>query len=150
MRKLTIDLGIEEFELDNGKILRFNPADLNLFDRFCASQDEILAVEREMTEKAEALGEKPSGEMFLRLMADADAKMKKILNRVFGGNNDFEDIFDGVNLMSVGTNGERVITNFIAAITPILEEGARRAANDEAVEAAAQIKAGQLQHGAKA
>lgn len=139
MRKLTIDLGIEEFEVDNGKVLRFNPADLNLFDRFCASQEEILAVEKKMVEKAEAIGEDMNGEAVIRLLAEADAEMKQILNHVFIGN-DFNDIFSGVNLLAVGANGERVVTNFLAAITPVLEEGARKAAKDVAKQDAAQIR----------
>lgn len=139
MRKLTIDLGIEEFEVDNGKILRFNPADLNLFDRFCTCQEDILAVEKKMVEKAEAIGEGMNGESVIRLLAEADAEMKQILNRVFVGN-DFEDIFSGVNLLAVGANGERVVTNFLAAITPVLQEGARKAAKDVAMQDAAQIR----------
>ena len=149
MRKLTIDLGIEEFEVDNGKVLRFNPADLNLFDRFCTAGEDILQAEREMVAQAEAAGEEMSGETMIRLLAETDAKMKKILNRVFGCGNDFDDIFNGVNMMTVGTNGERVITNFMAAITPILEEGARKAARVVAAQDAEKIQKNMQFHGKK-
>ena len=140
MKKLMIDLGIQEYEVAPGKILRFNPEDINLYDRIFRAMDEILQVEQELVEKAAKGGAEVSGEVVIRLLAEADSKMKKILNRVFGGSNDFEDIFDGVNLMAVGSNGERIITNFLAAITPIVEEGARKAAKDMARQDAARIQ----------
>ena len=140
MRKLTIDLGIEEFEVDNGKVLRFNPADVNLFNRFCAAQQDILQVEREMVEKAKAIGNDATGETVISLLAEADGKMKQILNKIFGCGNDFNDIFEGVNVMAVGANGERVITNFLAVIAPILQQGAQKAARNMAAQDAARIR----------
>ena len=57
--------------------------------------------------------------------------MKNILAWVFGHHNDFDAIFCGANVMSVAGNGERVITNFIHAIQPILEAGARKSAKQQ-------------------
>lgn len=140
MRKLAIDLGIEEFEVDNGKVLRFNPADVNLFNRFCAAQQDILQVEQEMVAKAQAIGNDATGETAISILAEADGKMKQILNKIFGCGNDFDDIFEGVNVMAVGINGERVITNFMAVIEPILQEGAQKAARKTAKQDAARIR----------
>lgn len=150
MRKLTIDLGIEEFEIAPGKILRFNPADINLFDRFCLAMNDIQAEEEEMEKKAKDMGEEASAEDLLRLLAETDSRIKKIFSGVFGTGNDFEDIFCGVNLMSVGTNDERVATNFINAVFPILEEGAKRAAKNMAIQDAEQIKMNRQQRRAQA
>lgn len=149
MKKLSIDLGVEEFEVDNGKVLRFNPADLNLFNRFLAAKEDILAVEAKMVEKAETIGDEMDGETVIRLIAEADAEMKQILNRVFGGGNDFDDIFSGVNLLAVGNNGERIVTNFIAAIAPVLEEGAKKAAKEIAAQDAENIRKGMQLRGGK-
>lgn len=140
MKKFTIDTGIEEFEINEGKILRFNPSDINLYKRFIDAQDEILTVEKRLVEKAEATGDNVTGEMVILLLSEADAEMKEILNRVFGEGNDFNDIFEGVNLMSVATNGERVVTNFLEAILPTIEEGAKKAAHAQAQGDAAQIR----------
>ena len=140
MKKFTIDTGIEEFEINGGKILRFNPSDINLYKRFIDAQDEMLAVEKKLVAKAEAAGDNVNGETVILLLSEADAEMKTILNRVFGEGNDFNDIFEGVNLMSVATNGERVVTNFVAAILPIIEEGAEKAARVQAQGDAARIR----------
>ena len=140
MKKFTIDTGIEEFEINGGKILRFNPADINLYKRFIDAQEEMLAVEKKLVAKAEAAGDDMNGEAVILLLSEADAEMKDVLNRVFGEGNDFNNIFEGVNLMSVATNGERVVTNFVAAILPIIEKGAQKAARAQAQGAAAKIR----------
>ena len=149
MKKFTIDTGIEEFEINEGKILRFNPSDINLYKRFIDAQGEILAVEKKLVEKAEAAGDNMTGETVILLLSEADAEMKAIFNHVFGEGNDFNDIFEGVNLMSVAGNGERVVTNFVAAITPTIEEGAKKAAHAQAAGRAAQIKGNRAQRRAK-
>ena len=61
--------------------------------------------------------------------------MKQVLNGIFGGENDFETLLEGVNLLAVADNGERVVTNLFAALEPILTEGARRCAEDKTAEA---------------
>lgn len=138
MRKLNIDIGVEEFEVFPGRVLRFNPADINLFNRLLNAQERIVCIEQRMVEKAGQLGD-ASGEEVIRLLAEADREMKKILEDVFIGN-DFEAIFAGVNMLSVCQNDERVITNFLAALQPVLEEGAKRAARMQANASAAAIK----------
>ena len=63
------------------------------------------------------------GTLVLKMLTDTDREVKKILADVFGNGNDFDEILEGVNLMAVGTNGERIITNFLNAIAPIFQEG---------------------------
>ena len=65
-------------------------------------------------------------------MTQADEKMKGILGWVFGPENDFQKLLGGVNLLAVADNGERVVTNFFAALEPVLVEGAKRCAGDVA------------------
>ncbi len=67
----------------------------------------------------------------------ADEKIKKILSEIFGTGNDFEAIFQGVNCTAVGHNGERIITNFLIAVTPIIKDGAEKIAKMEAQDAVA-------------
>ena len=141
MKKLTIDFGVEEFEINGGKILRFNPADLNVYNRLLDAQKKIIDIERRLEEGAEKLPPENTAEAAFELMAEADAEMKKLLQEIFGTENDFFDIFEGVNVMSVAANDERVITNFLAAIIPIIEEGAQRAARVRAKNAAGKVRA---------
>lgn len=58
--------------------------------------------------------------------------MKQLLNWIFGGDNDFHKLLDGVNLLAVADNGERVITNLLQALEPVLLEGAKRCADQQA------------------
>lgn len=127
MEKLKFDSGIKCYRLGSG-VLRCNPTDPNLYARFLQALQEVTAMEEELTAQAKDV----SGEGVIRLLSDADARIKDILNRVFGLDNDFSKILEGVNLMAVGSNGERLITNLFAALEPVLTEGAMACARAEA------------------
>lgn len=127
MEKFLIDDGVQEFGLAGG-VLRFNPADPNVYGRFLEAVEQLQAVEAELTAQAGA------GDV-LQLLQAADSKMKKILNHVFGEENDFHRLLRGVNLLAVAGNGQRVVTNLLEALEPVLVAGAKRCAG-EAVEAA--------------
>ena len=75
-----------------------------------------------------------SGEGALDLLVEADGKLKQKLGQVFPGN-DFAAIFQGVNLLAVGSNGHQVIENFLQALEPILTPGAKRCADGELLRA---------------
>lgn len=130
MQKLNFDLGLKEYEIGGG-VLRFNPNDLNLYVRFSEAGKRFSEVEEKLVAKAKEAGDQAPGKVMLQLMADADRETKKILAKIFGAHNDFDAIFCGANVMSVGANGERVITNFIHAITPIMKEGAKKCAKQQ-------------------
>lgn len=127
MEQLIFDSGLKEYQMPGG-ILRFNPADPNVYDRFFQAVDKIKAVEQEQMAKATILEKKKPGNMAeetLKILRETDKKMKRILNEVFANDNDFERLVQGVNLMAVGGNGERVITNLLEALMPIMEQGAK-------------------------
>lgn len=146
--KLNIDTGVKEYEVNGGGVLRFNPSDLNVYERFLEAQDKIAAIETELVERGKALpesaGEQQTGEAVVKIMAEADRRAKELLAWVFAGN-DFDALLGGVNLMAVGTNGERVVTNLFAALTPILEQGAQACADEKTGRAVAQAKANRAQ-----
>lgn len=125
MEQLTLDVGIKEYNINGNAILRFNPADPNLYARYIAAIDKIDAVEKEMQEKAKTIDENAPdyAKKSCNLMAEADSKVKSVLAETFGNGNDFEKIFDGVNVMAVAVNGERVIANFMNLVGPMLETG---------------------------
>lgn len=130
MEKLKFDSGIREFDLGCG-VLRFNPADPNLYSRFLKGAEELKSLEKELTEKAAALQEDTDGAQVVALLVEADTKMKVLLGKVFGEENDFEKILKGVNLMAVATNGQRVVTNLLQALEPVLLEGAELCAREK-------------------
>ena len=130
MQKLNFDLGFKEFEIGGG-VLRFNPSDPNVYSRFVAAADKLTGIEQRLTAKAKDYEGKKAGEAMLQLMKEADKETKELLSWIFGAQNDFEAIFCGANILGVGSNGERIITNFIHAVQPILEKGARNCAKNQ-------------------
>lgn len=139
MEKLIYDSGVREFQVNNDGVLRFNPTDPNVFDRFLDAQEKLMAIENELVAKGKNDQTGNIGAAIIRIMAEADRRAKAVLADVFGAQNDFDKILGGVNLMAVGANGERVVTNFVAALMPIMKEGARECASrkvETAVEAA--------------
>ena len=90
--------------------------------------DGMYAAANDAQQQAEAM----QGQEILKLMGTADEKMKGILNWVFGGSNDFHKLLEGINLLAVAENGERVVTNLFEALEPVLVEGAKLCAATQA------------------
>ena len=126
MKKIEFDAGLRKYELGNG-ILSFNPLDPNLYERFMQAADKFTALENELIEEARSHEEGAAN--VLEIMKRFDEKAKALLNNVFGPGNDFDEMLGCVNLMAVAENGERVITNLMNALTPILEQGAKECAS---------------------
>lgn len=141
--KLNIDTGVKEYRINDTGVLRFNASDPNVYDRFMLAMDEIQNIETETVEKANSIG--GDGRKVLALLREADLAIKAQLQRVFGAENDFDALLDGVNLMAVGANGERIVTNLIAALQPIVEEGLKGYTQGLADTAVASAKANRAQ-----
>lgn len=140
--ELNIDTGVEEFSVNGRGVLRFNPADPNLYHRFFAAGKTLERYDAELTAALGQLGgdEQQRAAAGLALLQDYDGRIKRLLGEIFGAGNDFDAILNGVNLAGVGANGRRVVQNLLEALTPILREGAERRlhAAADAAEAAAQ------------
>ena len=122
-------------------MLRFNPSDPNVYDRFFRAADDFRRIEQELTDGGlEGLEGQALAEGMVRRMEETDRKVKRTLNEVFGEPNDFDALLEGVNLMAVASNGERVVTNLLAALAPILEQGARECAEQSAAGAVQQAQ----------
>lgn len=115
-----LDIGVEEYRIVGGGVLRFHPGDPNLFARFLAAEKDIQALEKELAEAHQA------GFPVLQTMEAADEKIKEMLNRVFGGDNDFHKALGGVNLLAVGKDGRTLASVLFEALEKILKEGADR------------------------
>ena len=145
MEKIVFDSGIKEYEINGNGVLRFNPSDPNVYARFVDAADEIAKIEKALVQKAKEHEDKNDGAAALRLLAETDKQMKEILNGVFGNGNDFDVIMGGINLMAVATNGERVITNLIQALMPIMEAGAKLCSKQQVDNAVQQAKLNRAQ-----
>ena len=134
MEKLNINVGIKQYQLvKGGALLSFNPGDPNVYARYMEMVPQIKAVETEMAGKAKKVeaGAADAGERTLQIMRETDIRMKNILNKIFGNGNDFDAILLGVNLMAVTESGNRVISNVLEALTPIMNEGAKSCVDSE-------------------
>lgn len=138
MEQLIFDSGIKEYQINGKGVLRFNPSDPNVYERFFNAVDKIHEVEKEMAEKAKATDQEEqeaAGAIMLKLMREMDVKIKNILNDVFGFDNDFDSILCGVNLLAVASNGNRVVVNLLEALQPIMEAGAKVCADKDIAQA---------------
>ena len=135
MENIQLDSGIKTYKIQNGGELRFNPSDPNVYGRFLEAADKIKALEEKLVSEAKTTELNAGGSTVVRMMVNADKQIKEILNWVFGGGNDFEQILGGVNLLAMAENGQQVIGNLLAALEPILVEGAQRYAKEQCAEA---------------
>ena len=129
MKRIKLDSGVEQLAIGEG-VLRFNPKDPNLYVRFQEAVERLQQVEKELMASAPE-----DGSAAVALLHKADGKMKEILAWVFGPGNDFDRILGGVNLLAVAKNGERVVTNLFAALEPVLLDGAKACAAEQAAAA---------------
>lgn len=135
--KITFDSGVRQYEINGRAVLRFNPSDPALYKRFKEMADYLSSLEKEVAEKSETA---TNGMDMVDLLAEYDGKVKEKLRYVFGLENDFDEIFDGGNVMALASNGEMIITNFLDGIRPIIESGIKEYAKLEAKKAAAKHK----------
>ena len=144
MQSLTIDTGMKEYLINNHAVLRFNPSDPNLYHRFFAAAPKLDALDAELTEQLKALPAEPDdarAERGLALLTDYDHRIKALLTEIFGGENDFDKVLEGVNLAGTGANGKRVVQNLLDALTPILQDGAAQHLQTTAANARAEADA---------
>ena len=125
MEKIVFDSGVREYKLGQG-ILRFNPADPNLYLRFMDAGEKMRDLQNGLISESDS-----SGVSAVKLLEKADRQMKELLNWVFGEENDFHALLGGVNLLAVGSNGQRVIENLLDVLQPVLLEGAKACAQSQ-------------------
>lgn len=136
--KITFDSGVKQYEINGRAVLRFNPSDPNLYKRFKEIGDYLVSLEKEVSAKSK---DAASGMDMVELLSEYDGKVKEKLRYVFGQENDFEDIFEGENIMALASNGALIITNFLDAMRPIIEKGIKGYAKLEAERAVKEANA---------
>ena len=123
MEKIKLDSGMKEYRIGDMGVLRFNPADPNVYARFLSCGEKLRKIETELANKAK----EGNG---LSVLQEADRKMKEMLSWVFGTHNDFNEILGGVSLLAKGENGDRVIVNLLSGLQPVMVEGAKICAQE--------------------
>lgn len=144
MEKLIFDTGIQSFEVNGGELLQFNPSDPNVYSRFMSTSKEISKLEDEFAKKVGEIGGDDAAEL-LTLIKTFDNTIKEKLSYIFGSENNFDKMIGGVSLMAVASNGERVLTNLLSAIQPIIESGAQRHMENSAQNAVEQAQVNRAQ-----
>lgn len=137
MEKITFDTGVKTYQINESGMLRFNPSDPNVYKRFKDLGAKIETLQAEYNERSKNMTD---GGEAIDLLAVYDQRMKEELSLAFGQDNDFDQIFEGANIMAIAGNGELIITNFLNAITPIVEEGVKKYAKMEAQKAVQEAK----------
>ena len=140
MEKISFDSGVKSYKINGTGVLRFNPGDPNVYARFLEAADKLQDVENALVEEAKKLPE-ADGAGVVQLLNRADKEMKQVFSWVFGQENDFDKILGGVNLLAVADNGQRVVTNLLEALQPILVAGAERCAREKVDTAVQNAKA---------
>lgn len=146
MQDLVIDAGVQEFTVNGRGCLRFNPGDPNLYHRFFTAREPLAAMDTELNTALQALqgvqglAEEERSARALAMLADYDARIKALLGEIFGPENDFNAVLEGVNLAAPAANGQRVVQNLLAALAPVLEQGARRTVEETAAAAVEQAQ----------
>lgn len=152
VEKLIFDDGIKRIDINGNGLLCFNPSDFNVYQRFCALIKELPGLEAQYKAEVEQTTEGATEENMVELAGkeldrakEIDATIKRKLSGVFGGDNDFDQLLGGVNLMAFGGNGERIITNLLNALAPYLEAGIKKHMKDTAADAVAEAKQNRAQ-----
>ena len=85
--ELNIDTGVEEFRVNGRGVLRFNPADPNLYHRFFAAGAELDGYDAALTKALAALDgdEQQRAAAGLALLNEYDGKIKKLLTPFVNG-----------------------------------------------------------------
>lgn len=132
MEKLTLDTGIKEYQINDG-VLRFNPADPNVYARFTEIQSRLSEIERERTDRLSKINTDDMdgveiGKIVVETLRDLDAELKELLSRTFGGAkedgaNNFDDILCGVSMFAFTSTGRQVVEELMDLLQPIMDEG---------------------------
>ncbi len=143
-KALQFDDGLLRLDINGNGILTFNPSDFNVYQRFFGLLKELPQLEKRYAAEVEQPGSEDDSFALagreLDRARELDREIKDKLGVAFGPGNDFDALLGGVNLMAVGNNGQRVITNLLNALAPYIEEGAKRH-QQEAAEAALRSRA---------
>lgn len=112
---LTINTGATRMTV-NGHPFKAHFSDANTYHRIMSAIGEIRSMQDALSKDA-AMGA-------LDKLVEADAAVKRILGKCFPGN-DFDEIFDRVNIVTPGPDGKCIAAEFFREIFPYAVSGIR-------------------------
>lgn len=111
MMELKMEPVSRVFRIPGGGKLRFNPADPALFLRLEQLEQRVATL--------------PHSDPI-----QLDSALKELLAETLGPGNDLHEALGGVSLFAVDKKGRTVLDNLLAALAPILQEGAEQCAEN--------------------
>lgn len=118
MEKLEFELGVREFEVKNGRIVRFNPSDEGYLELLYGLIAKLEDLTRERQKRAEKAGE----DWVKRFEGSkaCDERMRQAVDAVFGEGFS-ADVFGTVRL-TAAADGLTVVENFIWSVVDKMDE----------------------------
>ncbi len=120
MKELNFETGLAEMQVNGGRIIRFNPADIGFMDTLFSLLGKIESIEAE-TEKKRGKTE-DLAKLFDYARA-SDKRMREAVDSVFG-ENFCEEVFPGLRLTAMA-DGLTVLENFVFAVLDEMDESVR-------------------------
>ena len=123
MQNLRIDDGLKEFTIngDKNKVIRFNPADLNLLDRLDQAETAIEKAQDELEKdiSLDASG-KPERQEDIEFMRKVNKLIKDQIDFIFDA--EVSDVVFGNQSPLSSVKGKPFFERFFDAVKPILEK----------------------------
>ena len=154
MEKLILDTGVKEFEINDNGVLRFNPSDPNVYARFCEVKDRVAEIDNQLQDRLSRaedpdMSEEEKTEEAIKACDAVDKEIKSLLSYVFGEENDFDVLLGGVSVLAITSTGNMLIEELLAALSPIVEDGAKNCLKQKASIAVAQAEQNRAQRRAR-
>lgn len=120
MKELNFATGLIEAQVNGGRVIRFNPADVGFMDTLFGLLGKIEAIAAE-TEKKQGKTDNPA--TLFDYARVSDKRMREAVDSVFG-EGFCEEVFPGIRLTALA-DGLTVLENFIFAVLDEMDESVR-------------------------
>ena len=117
MAEIVFDTGVQEFKVNGGRTIRFNPADIGFAETLYSVIAKVTDIDDERKRKTEKVQDYAKIFDYNR---SADNRMRETVDAVFGA--DFcKDVFGDIRLSAMA-DGLSVIENFVLAVLDQMDE----------------------------
>lgn len=111
MAEIRFDTGVQEFSVNGGRTIRFNPADIGFAETLYSVIAKINTIDEETRKKREATTDYAKIFDYNRA---ADKRMREVVDTVFG-EGFCADVFGGIRLLALA-DGLSIVENFVFAV----------------------------------
>lgn len=120
MKELKFETGLAEMQVNGGRIIRFNPADIGFMDTLFTLLGKIEAIETETEKKRDKTDDLAKRFDYARA---SDKRMREAVDAVFG-DGFCDEVFSGLRLTALA-EGLTVLENFVFAVLDEMDESVR-------------------------